>query len=193
VEVSDVRIEHRYCTRRKSLDSRFDSDRPLHYIHARVRISEVPNRNLWDAHPHRHSLVSLGFVAFVLFGFVSFLNAWNAGSSTQQYEDQPYHESEFQVVRAYWQPHRKGGPDVFACGNVEGRQDLMSLVPYLHLVPRSEAELDSLVPPRTRIPVYLFPGLTGRARVQALSDLRPPRPAGARRSTRSRILCWDWL
>jgi hypothetical protein len=81
--VSDVRIEHRYCTRRKSLDSRFDSDGPLHRIHARVRISEVPNRNLWDAHPHRHSLVSLGFVAFVLFGFVSFLNAWNAGSSTK--------------------------------------------------------------------------------------------------------------
>ena len=127
---------------------------------------------------HATLIIGLVFVAFLLFGFVIFMNAWNRW---QQYEGQPYHESEFQVVRAYWQPHRKGGPDVFASGNVESRQEWMSLVPYLHLVPRSQAELDSLVPPRTRIPVYLFPSLTGRARVQVLGD-SPPAQASRRQA-----------
>jgi hypothetical protein len=42
----------------------------------------------------------------------------------------------------------------------------MNLVPYLHSMPHDEAELYERVPTGTSIPIYFFPNLKGRLRVQ---------------------------
>jgi len=49
----------------------------------------------------------------------------------------------------------------------------MNLIPYLHQIPRSEAELDSLVGPGVTIPIFFFPELKGRARVQFDDGILP--------------------
>ena len=112
------------------------------------------------------------FAAFViaLFGLVIFLNAWNRW---HLYEGQAYQRSEFQVVRAYYQIHTKGGPDLYASGTVDGQREWMSLRPYLHNLPHDQNELDAEVPRGTSIPVYLFSGLKGRSRVQLNNGVLP--------------------
>ncbi|HZP02398.1 MAG TPA: zinc ribbon domain-containing protein [Terriglobia bacterium] len=122
------------------------------------------------------ALSSLVCVALVLFGFVIFMNAW---TRWHQYEGQTYHRADFQVKRVYYQKRAKGGADMSASGMVEGRIEYMSLLPYLRTVPRSAEDLDARVPVGTVIPIYLFPNLTGRARVQ-LYDPVPPAEASHR-------------
>lgn len=109
-------------------------------------------------------------LALVIFGFVIFMKAW---TSWHQYEGQSYHRSEFQVKHVYYEKRTKGGTDISASGIVEGHLEYLSLLPYVHSVPRSEAELDSKVPIGTVIPVYLFPNLKGRARVQVYDPVPP--------------------
>jgi len=106
---------------------------------------------------------SLICLALVVFGFVIFMNAW---TRWHQYEGQSYHRAEFQVKRVYYQKRTKGGTDISASGMVEGHLEYVSLLPYVHSVPQSEAELESKVPIGAVIPVYLFQNLKGRARVQ---------------------------
>jgi hypothetical protein len=109
-------------------------------------------------------------LALVLFGFVIFMNAW---TRWHQYEGQQYHRAEFQVKHVYFQKRSKGGADISASGMVEGRLEYLGLLPYVHTVPRSEAELNSRVPIGSVIPVYLFPNLKGRARLQVYEPVPP--------------------
>jgi hypothetical protein len=128
----------------------------------------VPQQAL--AHPTLFRIVSfaiaicgLVFISSLLFGFVIFMNSWNRW---HQYEGQPYHQSDFVVKQVYFQRGSKGGVDAYASGTVEGQREWMNLIPYLHVVPRSEAQLDSLVGPGITIPIFYYPELKGRARVQ---------------------------
>jgi len=134
----------------------------------------APQRPL--AHPALFKVLGLGiaicalaFVSSLLFGFVSFMNSW---TRWHQYEGQRYHRSEFQVTHAYWQRSGKSY-SVYASGIVEANREWMSLTPYLHRTPRSQAELDDLVQTGTSIPIYFFPDMKGRARVQVVGDLSP--------------------
>jgi len=118
-------------------------------------------------------LCALGFISSLLFGFVIFMNSWNRW---HQYEGQSYHQSEFQITQVYFQKGRKGAVDAYASGTVEGQREWMNLIPYLHQIPRSEAQLDDLVGPGITIPIFFFPKLKGRARVQ-FDDGIPPAEA----------------
>ena len=118
-------------------------------------------------------LIAIGgfaFLSILLFGTVMFMNSWDRW---HRYEGQPYHRSDFVVERVYYQKYSKGGADMYARGTVEGQREWMTLVPYLQPVPRNEAELDERVTPGTSIPVYLFPALKGRLRVQVYQDVPP--------------------
>jgi len=128
------------------------------------------------AHPALFRILSLAiaicgfvFICSLLFGFVAFMNSWNRW---HQYEGQAFHQSEFQVQRVYFQKHSKS-TDSYASGTVEGQKEWMSLEPYLHFTPRREEDLDALVAPGMSIPVYYFPGLKGRARVQVYGEVPP--------------------
>jgi hypothetical protein len=116
------------------------------------------------------ALCTLAMMVVALFGFVIFMNAWDRW---HRYEGQAYQRSEFQVVRTYYQTHTKGGPDVYASGTVDGQREWMNLLPYLHTRPHDQSELDARVPRGTSIPVYLFPGLKGRPRVQVNNGVLP--------------------
>jgi zinc ribbon protein len=122
------------------------------------------------------AICALAFVSSLLFGFVAFMNSWNR---YQKYQGLSYHQSEFQVIQTYWQKTGRGGADAYAKGTVEGQPEWMGLRPYLDYVPRSEGELDAGVPPGTPIPIYYFPALKGRARVQLVGEL-PPAEEGHR-------------
>ena len=119
------------------------------------------------------AILGLAFFACLLFSFVTFLNAHIASKRVQ---GQPYHATTFQVTRPYYQQSAgMHGPDiaVYASGMVEGKKEWMNLIPYLHRVPRGQAELNDSVPPGTVIPVYLFPNLKGQSRIQVI-DVLPP-------------------
>ncbi len=118
---------------------------------------------------------SFAILAILLFGFVIFINSWNRW---HQYENQPYHRSDFQVEQVYRQRSGKS-VDVYARGTVEGQREWMSLQPYLHTSPRSQQELEARVPVGVVIPIYFFPGMKGRARVQAYAEV-PPAEASRR-------------
>jgi hypothetical protein len=109
----------------------------------------------------------LGIISILLFGFVIFMNNW---TRWQQYQGQPYHRAEFVVTRTYYQKHSKGGADIYASGTVEGQKEWMSLGPFPGDRPRNEAELNDRVPEGTSIPIYLFPGMKGRMRVEVYSE-----------------------
>jgi hypothetical protein len=128
------------------------------------------------------AILGLVFLACLLFGFVTFMNAHLAFKRVQ---GQPYHATTFQVTRPYYQQSAgMHGPDiaVYASGMVEGNKEWMNLVPYLKPVPRDQAELNDLVPPGTVIPVYLFPNLKGQSRIQVI-DALPPGEASRRTET----------
>src|SRR5580700_3991714 len=77
------------------------------------------------------AILGLAFLACLLFGFVTFINAHNAFKRVQ---GQPYHATTFQVTRPYYQKSAgMHGPDVavYASGIVEGNKEWMDLVPYL--------------------------------------------------------------
>jgi hypothetical protein len=127
------------------------------------------------------ALCSFAMVCLLLFGFVSFMNSWQGW---HRYEGHPYQRTDFVVTKVYYQAHR-GGPDIYASGTVEGHKEWMSLRPYLNYVPRSQEELDSGLAAGTVIPVYFFPDLKGRTRVQVLSD--PPPAEASRRAAMSTL------
>jgi hypothetical protein len=116
------------------------------------------------------AICSFVFLGILLFGTVIFLNAW---SRWHLYEGQPFHRSEFIVTRVYYQRLSHGSVDTYASGTVEGNQEWMDLRPYLQIRPDNQAELESLVPPGTPIPIYLYSDLRGRSRVQIFGD-QPP-------------------
>ena len=122
------------------------------------------------------SICSLAFLCFLLFGFVIFIDS---SDRWHRYEGQPYHRADFEVEEVYYQKEFHGH-DVFARGTVEGQSEWMTLGPYLndtlHEMPHSEAELDEQVPVGTTIPIYLFPKLKGRSRLQ-LDEGVPPAEA----------------
>jgi hypothetical protein len=125
------------------------------------------------AHPILFRILSFGVVfsavalgAVALFTIVSCANHW---MRWRQFEAQPYHRSDFQVAKVYYQRHSKGGVSVYASGTVEGQREWMDLEPYLHLPHYSEAEVNELVPTGTSIPIYLFPALKGQARTQVFN------------------------
>lgn len=60
-----------------------------------------------------------------------------------------------------------------ASGVVEGNKEWMNLFPYLNTKPRTQEELESMVPAGTVIPIYLFSDLKGTARVQLIGPLPP--------------------
>ena len=128
------------------------------------------------------ALCSLALVCILLFGFVSFMNEWNRW---HQYEGHRYERTEFVVTKAYFQTHVRGGPYLYASGTVEGNKEWMSLRPYLKFAPSSQEELDTQVGVGTVIPVYFFPDMKGRARVQVLSD--PPPAEASRRAAMSTL------
>jgi hypothetical protein len=116
------------------------------------------------------ALCTFVVIAIAMFGFVIFMNSWDRW---HLYDGQAYQRSEFQVVRAYYQTHTKGGPDIFASGTVDGQREWMDLRQYLHTLPHDQNELDGRVPRGTSISVYLFPGLKGRSRVQINNGVLP--------------------
>lgn len=113
---------------------------------------------------------SFVFLCVLLFGFVGFMNSWDRW---HRYEGQPYHRSEFVVEQVYFQKLGKGGVDAYARGNVEGQREWMGLRPYLRFTPRSEAEVEMHVPSGSTIPIYYFPEMKGRSRVQVYEDTPP--------------------
>lgn len=128
------------------------------------------------SHPALFRVASLGMAlcAFsilvtLLFGTVMFLDSWDRW---HRYEGQPYHRSDFQVVQVYYQKHSKS-TDVYARGVVEGQREWMSLQPYLHMTPRSQQELELRVPTGVMIPIYYFPNMQGRLRVQVYKETPP--------------------
>ncbi len=125
-------------------------------------------------HPAMFRVLSLGAAvsgfavfAILLFGFVAFINPY---MRWQQYQGQSYHRADFEVTRVYFQRGSKGGVDAYASGTVDGQKEWMSLLPYLHSAPRSQAELDERVPAGTSIPIYFFPHMKGRLRVEVYSQ-----------------------
>ena len=144
---------------------------------ARVRTVQAPAPPRPLAHPvlfriaaFATALCALAFISSLLFGFVIFMNSWNRW---HQYEGQPYHQSEFEITQVYFHKGSKGAIDAYASGTVEGQKEWMNLIPYLHQIPRTEAQLDELVGPGITIPIFFFPELKGRARVQFDDGILP--------------------
>ncbi len=128
------------------------------------------------------ALCSLALVCILLFGFVMFMDEWDRW---HQYEGHRYERTNFVVTKAYFQTHTRGGPSIYASGTVEGNKEWMSLGPYLNFVPRSQDELDTQVGVGTVIPIYFFPDMKGRARLQVLSE--PPPAEASRRAAMSTL------
>jgi hypothetical protein len=138
------------------------------------------------------AILGLVFVCCLLFGSVALINAHMAFKRVQ---GQPYHSTTFQVTHPYYQKSPgMHGPDIeiYASGIVEGNKEWLDLLPYFKRIPRgrlpanqaprNQAELNDAVPPGTVIPVYLFPNLQRRSRIQVIGDL-PPGEASRRTET----------
>lgn len=101
----------------------------------------------------------------------------NAQTRWHQYDGQRYERTDFVVTRVFYQKLSRGGRDVYASGTVNEHKEWMNLAPYLQednqTVPRTEGEVDERVPTGTSIPIYFFPDLKGRARVQVYNDTPP--------------------
>ena len=126
-------------------------------------------------------ICTLALFSCLLFGSVMFLNSWLAW---QRFQGHSYHATTFQVARVYYRhtPGNHGGSiDMHASGTVEGQKEWMNLFPYLNTKPRSQQELESMVPAGTVIPVYLFSDLKGTTRVQLIGPL-PPAEANHRQA-----------
>lgn len=128
---------------------------------------------LWRVASVAIALCALSIFSILLFGFVMFMDSWDRW---HQYEGQPYHRSEFRVDRVYYQKRSKSS-SFYASGTVDEHREWMSLQPYLHRMPRSQAEAEMSVPQGTSIPIYFFPDMKGRARVQVYEDTPPAETA----------------
>jgi hypothetical protein len=119
------------------------------------------------------AICTFALFSCLLFGSVMFLNSWSAW---QRFQGQSYHATSFQVARVYYRhtPGSHGGSTyMHASGVVEGNKEWMNLFPYLNTKPRTQEELESMVPAGTVIPIYLFSDLKGTARVQLIGPLPP--------------------
>ena len=108
------------------------------------------------------------FVLGSLFGFVFYTNS---SSREQLYQGATYHATTFRVTRVQYYQHVSPGPhytDASAIGIVEGQKESMDLLPYLNRIPRNQYQLMGWVPEGTLIPVYLFPTLEGKSRIQPI-------------------------
>ncbi|HLV89179.1 MAG TPA: zinc ribbon domain-containing protein [Candidatus Sulfotelmatobacter sp.] len=125
------------------------------------------------------AVCAFGLFSTLLFGSVMFLNSWNRW---HKYEGHPFHRSEFQIERVYFQKNSKS-TDSYASGIVEGSREWMDLEPYLGFSPRSEVQLDANVSAGMTIPIYFFPDMKGRSRVQVYTEL-PPAEVSHRMATK---------
>ena len=117
------------------------------------------------------------FVMGCVFGLPLYLNS---SSSAELYAGQPYHATTFRVTSVQY--GQTADPfQIWATGNgmVEGKREMMDLMPYLgtlpdynYKLPTSQVELMTKVPEGTVIPVYAFPNLKGANRIQ-LIQARP--------------------
>lgn len=128
------------------------------------------------------ALCSVALFCILLFGFVMFMNEWDRW---HRYEGHRYERTDFVVSQVYYQTHTRGGPDIYARGTVEGNKEWMSLRPYLKFVPHSQEELDTRIGVGTTIPVYYFPDMKGRSRVQVVGEAPPAE--GSRRAAMSTL------
>ena len=151
------------------------------WLKVKVRPAQPPAPQKPLAHPILFRILgfitvlsALGFISSLLFGFVIFMNSWNRW---HQYQGQPYRQSEFQITQVYFHKGSKGAIDAYASGTVEGQREWMNLIPYLRQIPRTEAQLDELVGPGITIPIFFFPELKGRARVQFDDGVHPAEAA----------------
>lgn len=140
----------------------------------RRQMTPRPAPQIPQSHPVAFRVLSafIGLAAFtvipiLLFGFVTFMNNW---SRSQQYQGQSYHRADFIVSRPYYRKLSRGGVDLYASGTVEGQKEWMDLDPFLGDRPRNESELNDRVPEGTSIPIYLFPAMKGRMRVQVYAE-----------------------
>jgi len=116
-------------------------------------------------------LATVAFFATLLFGSLSFQHSWERW---HKYEGHPFHRADFEVQQVYYkQGQRRWSRDAYAVGLVEGNRESINAADYLQYVPGSQAELDDRVPPGTRIPVYFYPEMKGRDRVQVYEGLPP--------------------
>jgi hypothetical protein len=147
-------------------------------VSARLKTRPIPRPVVQrpTLHPALFRVVSLliAACAFALLAFLLLGSVMVANSLTlwQQYRGKTYHRTEFEVTRPYYQKSGKGH-DIYASGVVEGQREWMSLMPYLHTMPHSQAELDERVPPGTVIPIYHFPQMKGRMRVRVNEGIPP--------------------
>lgn len=116
--------------------------------------------------------------ATLLFGQLSFRHSWERW---HQCEGHPFHRADFEVQQVYFEPPRLNVRSGVSCtfGLVESNRQRMNVADDLHYNSGSQAELDHRFPPGTRIPVYLFPDMKGRDRVQVYEGL-PPAEASQR-------------
>jgi hypothetical protein len=135
--------------------------------------ARVPPRPV--THPAMLPAVTIGVAlsgfacfAILLFGFVAFINPYQ---SWQRYQGQSYHRADFVVTHSYFQRGNKGGISAYASGTVDGQKEWMGLMPYLPSRPHDQGELDRLVPVGTSIPIYLFPNMKGRLRVEVFTEV----------------------
>ncbi|MGA7754656.1 MAG: hypothetical protein WCB05_17615 [Candidatus Sulfotelmatobacter sp.] len=150
---------------------------------AKTRPVPIPGPPKPFSHPILFRFASLGIaicalaiVCFLIFGSVIFLNSW---MRWHLYEGQPYRRTNFQVAQVHFKRGKKGSVDLSANGTVEGSPERMNLSPYVHAPVHNEGELSLLVPAETIIPIYFFPNLKGRPRVQ-LDNGVPPAEEGHR-------------
>jgi hypothetical protein len=118
------------------------------------------------------------FVMCCVFGLPLYLNS---SSRAELYAGQPYHAATFRVTSVQY-VQEADPAQIFAYGNgmVEGKKEMMDLIPYLGTLPayqtqlpRSLGELMAVVPEGTRIGVYLFPNLVGADRIQLIQGRLP--------------------
>lgn len=142
------------------------------------------------AHPVLFKIFDLGVAAFgfltfatLLFSFVIFMNG---RTKWKTYEGRNYRVTDFQVTRVYYKEYTTTSGNLvhtthqaFASGMVEGKQEWMNLMPFLHIAPRGQHDLEGRVPVGTVIRVFLFPDLRGQARVLYDSGT-PPAEQGQR-------------
>jgi len=110
------------------------------------------------------------FVLGSVFGLVFYENS---ASRAQLYKGAPYHATTFRVtfVQYMWVGGNGGHTEATATGIVEGQEETMNLMPHLSRTPRNQGDLMKMVPRGTLIPVYLFPTLQGRSRIQSIREV----------------------
>ena len=154
-------------------------------LKARRTRSIPPGAQRAVAHPVLFKIFDLGVAAFSFLTFAtlmfSFVILMNGRIKSQTYDGRSYHVADFTVGRVYYKEYTTiGGKhtitthhEAIASGMVEGKQEWMDLMPFLHIAPHSQSELENRVAAGTVIRVYLFPDLKGQARAVYDSGVLP--------------------